>query len=471
MSIKKKAVVSAAGTALDLIFRYIDKDPETNLVKIVEGAEKIIGDSIFPKENFAKLKAGAADPNNIYTILAKGMLKDIDRGILRHMLLSLGVEAGYFGTKEVRANREKYNCNIPWQILIDPTSACNLKCKGCWAAEYGHHQSLSLEEMQSVISQAKELGTHFYMFTGGEPLIRKDDILRLCEDNPDCAFMAYTNGTLIDDAFCEEVKRVGNLAFALSIEGDAPSNDYRRGEGAYERTVQAMQTLKKHRCLFGISVCYTRKNVESVTSEAFIDTMIALGVKYAWYFNYMPVGHTADKDLIPTPAQRKMMYFWLRKMRNSATGKPIMVIDFQDDGEYVGGCIAAGRNYFHVNSAGDIEPCVFIHYSDANIRTHTVLQALQNPLFTEYRKGQPFNDNHLRPCPMLENPEKLRAIVKKTGAKSTNLIMEEDVDTLCGRCDEFAYQWQSVADDIWNSTTHPITHTQYYRDNGKAKRQ
>ena len=471
MSIKKKAVVSAAGTALDLIFRYIDKDPETNLVKIVEGGEKIIGDSIFPKENFAKLKAGAADPNNIYTILAKGMLKDIDRGILRHMLLSLGVEAGYFGTKEVRANREKYNCNIPWQILIDPTSACNLKCKGCWAAEYGHHQSLSLEEMQSVISQAKELGTHFYMFTGGEPLIRKDDILRLCEDNPDCAFMAYTNGTLIDDAFCEEVKRVGNLAFALSIEGDAPSNDYRRGEGAYERTVQAMQTLKKHRCLFGISVCYTRKNVESVTSEAFIDTMIALGVKYAGYFNYMPVGHTADKDLIPTPAQRKMMYFWLRKMRNSATGKPIMVIDFQDDGEYVGGCIAAGRNYFHVNSAGDIEPCVFIHYSDANIRTHTVLQALQNPLFMEYRKGQPFNDNHLRPCPMLENPEKLRAIVKKTGAKSTNLIMEEDVDTLCGRCDEFAYQWQSVADDIWNSTTHPITHTQYYRDNGKAKRQ
>lgn len=471
MSLKKKAVVSAASAALDMIFKYIDKDPEANLVKIVEGAEKIIGDSIFPKENFAKLKAGAADPNNIYTRLAKGILNDIDRGIVKHMLLSLGVEAGYFGTKEVRANREKYDCNIPWQILIDPTSACNLKCKGCWAAEYGHHQSLSLEEMQSVISQAKALGTHFYMFTGGEPLIRKNDIIRLCEENPDCGFMAYTNGTLIDDAFCEEVKRVGNLAFALSIEGTEESNDFRRGEGAYKRTVAAMETLKKHRCLFGISVCYTRKNVEYVTSEEFIDKMIALGVKYAWYFNYMPVGHTADKELIPTPAQRKMMYFWLRKMRNSATGKPIMVIDFQDDGEYVGGCIAAGRNYFHVNSAGDIEPCVFIHYSDANIRTHTVLQALQNPLFTEYRKGQPFNDNHLRPCPMLENPEKLREIVKKTGAKSTNLIMEEDVDTLCGRCDEFAYEWQPVADEIWNTTKHPITHTQYYRDNGKAKRQ
>ena len=89
----------------------------------------------------------------------------------------------------------------------------------------------------------------------------------------------------------------------------------------------------------------------------------------------------------------------------------------------------------------------------------------------EYRKGQPFNDNHLRPCPMLENPDKLREIIRKTGAKSTNLIVEEDVETLCSRCDEFAYEWQSVADEIWATTTHPITHTQYYRDNGKAKRQ
>lgn len=471
MSVKKKAVKAFASAALDGIFKYVDKDPERNLVKLLEGAQKIFGDKMFPAENFEKMKRGAADPNNIYTVLAKGMLRDIDRGILKHMLLSLGIDAGYFGTREVRANREKYGCNIPWQILIDPTSACNLKCKGCWAAEYGHRQNLTYDEMQSVITQAKALGTHFYMFTGGEPLIRKNDILRLCEENPDCAFMAYTNGTLIDDAFCEEVKRVGNLAFALSIEGTEASNDFRRGEGAYKRTMEAMETLRRHKCLFGISVCYTRQNLDYVISDAFVDLMVESGVKFAWYFNYMPVGHTADKDLIPRPDQRKTMYFWLRKMRNSETGKPLMVIDFQDDGEYVGGCIAGGRNYFHVNSAGDMEPCVFIHYSDANIRTHTVLEALQNPLFMAYHKGQPFNDNHLRPCPMLENPDALRTIIRETGAKSTNLIMEEDVDTLCGRCDDFALEWAGVADEIWRTTKHPITHTQYYRDGNRAKRQ
>ena len=471
MSVKKKAITSFISVTLDRLLRYIDKEPEKNLVKIIGVAEKLVGSGMFPKENFARMKAGAADPDNIYTRLVKSMLTDIDRDLLKHIFMSLAVEAGYFGTKEVRANREKYNCNIPFQILFDPTSACNLKCKGCWAAEYGHRQSLSLREMRGIVSQGRALGTHVYMLTGGEPLIRKNDIIKLCEEFPDCVFMAYTNGTLIDDAFCKEVLRVGNLAFALSVEGSEESNDFRRGAGAYARTMRAMELLKKNKCFFGISVCYTRKNLDYVISDEFVDKMIACGAKYAWYFNYMPVGHTADKELIPTPAQRKTMYFWLRKMRSSATGKPLLVIDFQDDGEYVGGCIAGGRNYFHVNSAGDIEPCVFIHYSDANIRTHTLLEALKNPLFMEYRKGQPFNDNHLRPCPMLENPDKLREIVKKTGAKSTNLITEEDVDTLCGRCDSFAYEWQPVADEIWNSTLHPKTHTQYYRDGGKAKRQ
>ena len=257
----------------------------------------------------------------------------------------------------------------------------------------------------------------------------------------------------------------------MSIEGTEESNDWRRGEGAYNATLKAMELLKKNKCLFGISVCYTRKNDEYVTSDDFIDKMIENGSKFAFYFNYMPVGHGADKELIPTPDQREYMYRWLRKMRNGKTGKPMFVMDFQDDGEYVGGCIAAGRNYFHINSAGDIEPCVFIHYSDTNIRTHTLLEALKSPLFTAYYKGQPFNDNHLRPCPMLENPELLRKMVKESGAHSSDLLNKEDVDELCDKCVDFAKEWAPRAEKLWNSTKHRDTHTQYYRDTEEGKRE
>ena len=468
MSFKDKISKAAVSTLLDVALKYIIRDPDKNIPKF---AGRVLGlfKGLFPDRAINGLIKGASDPDNTYVKLAKNILRDTDPHMIKTLAMSLGYEAGLKGTKAVRENREKHGCNIPFLLLMDPTSACNLNCKGCWAAEYGHKQSLTFDEMNSVVKQGKELGTHVYMYTGGEPLIKKNELIRICREHPDCTFLAYTNATLIDQKFCDELKSVGNMSLALSIEGSEESNDWRRGEGAYATTLRAMDLLKQNKIIFGISVCYTRSNVDFVTSDEFLDLMVEKGVKFAFYFNYMPVGHEADKNLIPSPAQRKYMYYWIRRTRNSKTGKPMFVFDFQNDGEFVGGCIAGGRNYFHINSRGDMEPCVFIHYSDSNIRTHTILEGLKNPLFAEYRKGQPFNDNHLRPCPMLENPDKLREIIRKTGAKSTDLIVEEDVDTLCGKCDEFAYEWQPVADELWANNPHPKTFTQYYRDGGKGK--
>ena len=462
-----KLVHFAADKTISSILKYIDKEPQKNLLKILGIVEKTF--KMYPKENYAKMRNAVLDDSNSHTILAKNILKDVDHNLIKSLLLSLGVHAGFYGTKIVRANREKYKCNIPWIILFDPTSACNLKCKGCWSAEYGHSFQLSLDEMRSIVSQGKAMGTHFYMLTGGEPLIRKNDIVTIASENRECTFLIYTNATLIDQKFCDDIKKCGNITLALSIEGSKESNDFRRGDGAYETTIKAMDLLKRNKILFGISVCYTNKNVESVTSDEFLDDMIEKGVKYALYFNYMPVGSDGQKELIPSPMQRKYMYMWLKRIRNGKTGKPIFVMDFQDDGEYVGGCIAGGRNYFHINSKGDIEPCVFVHYSDSNIRNTTLLESLQRPLFQAYRKGQPFNDNHLMPCPMLENPDILRKIIKETGAKSTDHLINEDVDELCDKCVDFSKQWAPVADELWKNNPHPKIFTQYYRDSDEAR--
>lgn len=461
---------AAIRKTLEQILKYIDKDPDANLVKLANRGSSLFK-GVFPNQNFDAFKQAAADKDNIWRQYVLGLLNDIDRNIVEEMAMALGVDAALYGTKAVRENREKYHCNVPFIILFDPTSACNLKCKGCWAAEYGYKQSLTNEEMQSIVTQGKEMGTHFYMLTGGEPLIRKNDIIELARNNQDAGFVIYTNATLVDQKFCDDLKEVGNVALALSLEGTEESNDWRRGDGAYKRTIEAMDLLKENKCLFGVSICYTRKNIEFVTSDEFFDMIIKKGAKYSLMFNYMPVGHDADKELIPTPEQREYMYNWLRKVRNSKTGKPIFVMDFQNDAEYVGGCIAGGRNYFHINSAGDIEPCVFIHYSDTNIRTHTLMEALKSPLFTQYYKNQPFNDNHLRPCPMLENPEALRKMVKESGAHSSDLLHAEPVDELCDKCVDFATAWAPEAERIWNSRKHRDTHTQYYRDTEEGKKE
>ena len=194
--------------------------------------------------------------------------------------------------------------------------------------------------MDKIVTEGKELGCHFYLLTGGEPLMRKWDIIRLCKKHNDCEFHAFTNGTLIDDDFCKAVTDVGNLSFSISIEGFRDVNDSRRGKGDFDRVMHAMDLLRKYGILFGTSICYTRKNIDTVTSDEFLDLLIKKGVWFTWYFHYMPVGNDASLDLLPTPKQRAYMVRRVREIRGTKGGKPIFAIDFQNDGQYIDGCVA-----------------------------------------------------------------------------------------------------------------------------------
>ena len=301
------------------LVNYVYKNPKKNIPKVLKIGKAVTG-NLFPETTWTAPLDVITNPQNTWNDYVYRIIEETDKELLTNVLLTFAIDAGYIGTSTLRENRDKLKCNIPWIILMDPTSACNLKCKGCWAAEYGHHSNLTLDEMRKIVTEAKALGTHFFMFTGGEPLIRKDDILRLCKEHRDCTFLAYTNATLVDQKFCDNMKEVGNLSLALSIEGSEDSNDARRGEGSYHDTMRAMDLLKKNGCFFGISVCYTSANIDAVTSDEFIDLMLQKGVKFGLYFNYMPVGTGAVPELIPSPDQRIHMYKWIRRMRDKKTG-------------------------------------------------------------------------------------------------------------------------------------------------------
>ena len=384
---------------IEQAIKFMYKDPETNLPKLMDWADTFCKGR-FPAQR-AAIRRAIEDPTYPYYDFVRHMMNEVDHDVLTTIVVNFFINANMVGCEKQEKLRKEHNCNIPWAILLDPTSACNLHCTGCWAAEYGHQQSLTFEEMDRVLTEAKELGTHACLFTGGEPLIRKKDIIRLCEKHRDMAFHAFTNGTLIDDDFCKELLRVGNFFVSVSIEGFEEANDGRRGEGHFQKALAAMELMHRYKIPFGVSICYTAKNYKVVTSDEFLDLLISKGCVFAWYFHYMPVGVGATTDLLLTPEQRTYMKNRVRGIRGVTGGKELYCIDFQNDGEFAGGCVAGGRIYCHINAAGDVEPCVFIHYSGANIREKSFLECLQQPLFLEYRKGQPFNGNHLRPCPKI----------------------------------------------------------------------
>ena len=432
------------------ILGYLDQDPDTNIPKLMRWWDKIDRDNFHVKQREA-IHAIVSDPQNIWYQYIRSFWTDIDPEIRKTLFKNLMVQTFFIGNRKQEENKRKYHCNIPWAILMDPTSACNLHCTGCWAAEYGNRLNMDYDTLDSIIRQGTALGTYMYIYSGGEPLIRKKDIIRLCEAHPDCEFLAFTNGTLIDEEFADDMLRVKNFVPAISIEGFEGATDQRRGAGTFRAVMKAMEILKRKKLVFGASCCYTSANAEVIGSEAYIDSLIGWGAKFCWIFTYMPVGADAVPELMATARQREYMYYQIRKFRQT---KPLFTMDFWNDGEYVEGCIAGGRFYLHINANGDIEPCAFIHYSDSNIRDKTLLEAYQSPLFMAYAHAQPFNANHLRPCPLLDNPGALTAMVEATGAVSTDMQHPENVRDLSAKCEAAAKHWQPVADRLWACSGH-----------------
>ena len=425
------------------------EDREKNIDHLIDMAEKLLKDT--SPGAIRGLRKGLR-PGSKWEKFLFSVIDETDPHVLKTAILNGGYEAAFRGLRNTTANADKYQCNVPWIILFDPTSACNKHCVGCWAADYGNRLNLTYDEMDSLVSQAEDLGTHLFMLTGGEPLVRREDVLKLAEKHNTSLFNIFTNASLVDDAFCERVQKLGNIVFSVSLESYEPSvNDGRRGDGSFREVMDAFDRMHKHGLLYGTSTCYTRANTERVSSDEFFKLLIDRGCRFAWYFHYMPVGEGANADLMPTIEQREYMFNRIRWVRSVGDeGYPIFAMDFQNDGEFVGGCIAGGRVYCHVNARGDVEPCVFIHYSNANFKeSGNWLECLKQPIFQTYRKHYPWNDNLLEPCPMLENSGLLTQIVDESGAKCTEYVTPESAADLCARTKPYAKEWAPKAEELW----------------------
>ena len=443
MTLKEKTLNVAIKQAIE----YVKKDYDINLFKLINWGKKMVKDDLYLKI-LNKLDERLSDPTNVYADFVKRIIMGTDTNVILKLVPPF-VNAVFKSYDRRLAAMKEHGCNIPWAILIDITTACNLKCTGCWAAEYGNKLNMSYDDLNKIIQEGKALGTYVYLYTGGEPLVRKADLIRICKENPDCLFLTFTNGTLCDDAFADQLKEVGNMILTISIEGNEETTDSRRGQGTYKATLAAMARLKERGVPFGLSLCYTKNNADVISSDEYVDFLIEQGAIFAWLFTFVPVGCSSTAELMATAEQRKKMYDQVRKWRFKEV-KPLFMIDFFNDGEYVGGCVAGGKQYFHISANGDCEPCVFAHYSNVNIKDPDkhVLDALKSPIFMAYKARQPFSDNMLRACPVMDNPGALKKMVLESGAKSTDLQSPEKVEDLFAKTVDVARKWKETADKM-----------------------
>lgn len=339
---------------------------------------------------------------------------------------------------------------VPGFIVVSPTMRCNLNCKGCYSGLYSKDNELTEKELDNLFSEVRDMGIHFVVISGGEPYILKDCLLRLFRKYDDMFFLTYTNGTLIDESVAAELGKLGNVAPAISVEGWREETERRRGEGMWDNILSTMSRLRKNGVLFGISMTATKYNMEEVTSEEFLEYFMNRGAIFGWYFMFMPVGKDPDLDLVMTPKQRFRCGQRVDALREKF---PMFLADFWNDGEAVGGCLAAGRRYLHILHNGNVEPCVFAHFGVDNIREKPLREIVNSPFFKEIRSKFPYNENGnlKRPCMIIDNPKVLRDAVHKhnavSGHSSPDSLLNDP--SIIKWVDEYARKFAEITDPIW----------------------
>ena len=305
--------------------------------------------------------------------------------------------------------------HIPPFLIASITSQCNLHCAGCYSrcneatVDAAPVKQLTGDEWNKVFTEAEDLGISFILLAGGEPMLRRD-VIEAAGKHKNILFPIFTNGTYFDEKYFNIMDSSRNLIPIMSIEGKKDVTDARRGAGIYDRLIRNMDECHSRGLIFGASVTVTTENIKEVSSDSFLKELSDRGCKAVIFVEYVPVTEES-KELAPGDDDREYLAGEIARLREE---HPEMVyISFPGDEKSSGGCVAAGRGFFHINSHGGAEPCPFSPYSDVNVKDTSLREAMHSPLFTALRSGDVLLDDHDGGCVLYEKRAQVEALLTK----------------------------------------------------------
>ncbi len=312
-----------------------------------------------------------------------------------------------------RAANEKQGLHVPSYLIASITSSCNLHCEGCYSRandatnDCEPSMQLTESEWQRIFDEAEELGVSFILLAGGEPMLRWD-VIESAGRMKNILFPVFTNGTFMTEKHLGLLDSCRNIVPVISIEGGREETDARRGEGVFDTVIEKMDKLCEKGIIYGVSVTVTKENMGMVYSDAFLDELRSRGCKAVFYIEFVPV-EEEGAHLAPDDADREFMTARIDELR--ANKQDMIYISFPGDEKSSGGCLAAGRGFFHINSHGGAEPCPFSPYSDINVKDTSLREALESKLFTALRTGDILSGEHIGGCVLHAKRDQVEALL------------------------------------------------------------
>lgn len=318
-----------------------------------------------------------------------------------------------------RAESESFGLHIPAFLICSITTSCNLFCTGCYArankicCENKPEEILSNKRWAEIFMEAQDIGISFILLAGGEPLLNRE-IIKQAARSKNVIFPIFTNGTILDEVYIELFKNNRNLIPVVSLEGDENRTDSRRGAGTHSKIENTLKKLKDIKVLYGISITMTGENLEEVSSDDFIAHLHKKGCRIVFFIEYVPI---ADDTEHLTLKDKEREFLDERQNKLRLQFKDIIFLSFPGDEKFMGGCLAAGRGFFHVNPYGKAEPCPFSPYSDIDLKTDNLINALQSPLFAEIKNLNLIAGEHNGGCSLFEHDDQIKELMDSSMIK------------------------------------------------------
>ena len=309
---------------------------------------------------------------------------------------------------QIREKWMKEGLHVPPVIILSVTKRCNLRCAGCYHhAQNRQRQDITTEQMKKLFDEAQTLGVSVIPIAGGEPLTRKDIIPALM-DYPKILFPVFTNGLLIDEATAKTLRKHRNIVPIISIEGYREETDMRRGVGVYDEIMKRFKLLDKEGIFFGASITVTSGNLDTVTSDEYVETLCENGVQTIIYVEYVPFEHGSD-GLVLSKEQRLRLMQRTEELRKKHYA---LFINFPGDEDKLGGCLAAGRGFLHISQDGGVEPCPASPFSDSNIGEMSLKEALRSQLLAKIRETPHSLGDSVSGCALFDKREWVQSLVQ-----------------------------------------------------------
>jgi MoaA/NifB/PqqE/SkfB family radical SAM enzyme len=344
---------------------------------------------------------------------ARRMLTEPDLRLLGKFAYNFGIKGALSVEKyKRRLKRGEY---FPPFLFISVISGCQLRCQGCWVDVAAESKHISLDDMNRLVGDAKKHGNSYFGILGGEPFLHPQ-LMEIFEAHPDCYFQVFTNGQLITDEVAAGLRRVGNVSPLVSVEGSEIVSDERRGRlNVLSKTLAGLAACRRHRLITGVATSVCRTNIDDLVTEKWLRRLIEMGVHYAWFHTYRPVGPKANPELALSPAQIVQVRRFIVQMRSHL---PIAIVDayWDDKGEAL--CPMATGVSHHISPYGDIEPCPIIQFARETIHDNeSVFQIMnQSAFLRDFRETAA---KATQGCVVLERPDLVRELVQRHGARDT----------------------------------------------------